>query len=71
MRLAVTSRLSPSEMFPPRLRRLPFENEDHRLGDRGNPELRGDDHVPMIYSDNADEVVVATRYLRIPHEASQ
>ena len=31
----------------------------------------GDDHVKRIYSDNADELINAARFLGIPHEASQ
>ena len=31
----------------------------------------GDDHVKRIYSDNADELMNAARFLGTPHEASQ
>jgi len=31
----------------------------------------GDDHVKRFYSDNADELISASRFLGVPHEASQ
>jgi len=31
----------------------------------------GDDHVERTYSDNADELINASRFLGVPHEASQ
>ena len=33
--------------------------------------LIGDDHVKRFYSDNADELISASRFLGVPHEASQ
>ena len=44
------------------------ENADSVIS--ATPKFIGDDRVSIIYSDNAYELVVAARYLRIPRAAS-
>ena len=51
--------------------RLPVADQGHGLRHRYYPDSHCDGHVSRIYSDDADELIVAARYLSIAPEASQ
>ena len=50
---------------------MPWDDEDTKETVSAVQSFVGDDHVKRFYSDNADELVNASRFLGIPHEASQ